>query len=619
MTVRAERLAFFAGVASFWVVLVVQAFHTPTLLDDWYQLTWHRHHAFGISSIWQYAHYNYFNFNPRIGDTLLLIMNGPRAIHIVVTPLVELAVPFLVYALAFARWPRATLRDLALLLIIQTFIWLVIPIPGIIYFYRPFTTNYVFAFAIVLALFVPYRLELASPRASARPWLVPIMFVVGWLAGMSNEHTGPTQMLVMACFVIYAWRTRKLRAWMIAGALGLYIGYPMLFFAPGQSVRYGGMATKTSPLELLIGRGVDGNYEIVLDFIGEAQIAIDLVLMAVLVQATAAWRAGAALPAIGRHQMLAIAGFIGAAGCILVTLFASPVVGERLFFAPGLLFVCALAHIAEYALADRRALRALVIACAIVFGYFSWKLVTLYAKAYRENQARISALRNATPDTVAVIPAYQHWKRTRWFWGDDFQYASLREYVANEVFDLHGIEFDRHLRWAEPTPTDHFVATRIYDPPLAPEEAAKVAPVRYIPSFWEWDFAQLRKLIAFTPIASVDGHKLVRYIVDIDHPDFDDPKHRPLRVLDWTPTASRFVEGRPYDDDRGVPYIQIWKRTLPEQWTESYVVACGKTTPVKPDKGVVGPIFPITFECRGTYSAIACDADTCWLAGRYYR
>ena len=31
---------------------------------------------------------------------------------------------------------------------------------------------------------------------------------------------------------------------MIAGMLGLYIGYPMLFFAPGQSVRYGGLATR---------------------------------------------------------------------------------------------------------------------------------------------------------------------------------------------------------------------------------------------------------------------------------------------------------------------------------------------------------------------------------------
>ena len=48
-------------------------------------------------------------------------------------------------------------------------IWLVIPIPGIMYFYRPFATNYLWAFTITLALFVPYRLALAgdsAPRAA---------------------------------------------------------------------------------------------------------------------------------------------------------------------------------------------------------------------------------------------------------------------------------------------------------------------------------------------------------------------------------------------------------------------------------------------------------------------
>src|SRR5207302_2654725 len=131
--------------------------------------------------------------------------------------------------------------------------------------------------------------------------------------------------------------------------------------------------------------------------------------------------------------------------------------------------------------------------------------------------------------------------------------------------------------------------------------AAKVAPVPYVPRFWEWDFAQLRKLIAFTPIASYEGHRLTRYIVDVAHPQFDDPKHRPVRVLDWTPAAPTFVEGRPYDDERGEPFIQVWRRTLPKNWVESYVVGCGHTKPVKPQEDLVGPLLPVTLECRGTY------------------
>src|SRR5512142_2616179 len=90
MTARRERHLFIAAAVGMWLFLFVQALHTPTLLDDWYQLTWHRHHAFSLASIWEYGHYNYFHFNPRIGDVLLLIVNGPRAIHLVATPLVEL-------------------------------------------------------------------------------------------------------------------------------------------------------------------------------------------------------------------------------------------------------------------------------------------------------------------------------------------------------------------------------------------------------------------------------------------------------------------------------------------------------------------------------------------------
>src|SRR5262249_45503508 len=160
--------------------------------------------------IWQYGHYNYFHFNPRIGDVLLLIVNGPRLIHLVLTPLVELALIPLAFAMAFARWPRPTLHDLGLLLVLQTLLWWVVPIPGIIYFYRPFATNYLWAFALMLALFVPYRVDLSrDPRDAPRHWLVPIMLLLGWCAGMGNEHTGPTAMLAMAIAIVVAHRKRR--------------------------------------------------------------------------------------------------------------------------------------------------------------------------------------------------------------------------------------------------------------------------------------------------------------------------------------------------------------------------------------------------------------------------
>ncbi|MFT3694680.1 MAG: DUF6056 family protein [Kofleriaceae bacterium] len=613
MTIRNERVVFVAAVVAMWTFFFVQALHTPTLLDDWYQLTWHRHHAFGLQSIWEYGHYNYFHFNPRIGDVELMIVNGPRWIHLVVTPLVQMALLPLAYAVAFGRWPRATLRDLGLLMVLQTAIWLITPIPGIVYFYRPFTTNYLWSIATMLALFAPYRLD---DGTKSRPWLAPIMLVVGWCAGMGNEHTGPTAMLAMACLLVWKWRQGQLRLWMLAGALGLYIGYPMLFLAPGQHLRYAGMATKNSPVKLLVERGVTGTGGIVMDFVAETQFAVDLVVLAML-----AMTRGKVLGAFGTARTWAMIGLIVAAGGMVCTQWASPTVGERLFLAPAVLFASALVLVIDWLWTDRFARTCVVIVAGALFAFHVVKMVDTYADGYAENQRRMDQLAAAPSNTKVVIAPYALWKRSRWWWGDDLQYASLREYVANEVYDLNGIEYDRPLHWVEPSPTDHFVATRTFEPPLTPEDDAKVAP-RYVPTFWEWALVQLRRSLVLGPIADVRDHKLVHYTVDVAESGLVDPHGRPTRVLDWTPTKLTFVDGRQFDDRDGRPWIRVWSESVPAETEDAYIVGCGKTTRVmaQPDPDEhIGPMLPVALDCRGTFSAYLCDPKVCWLAGRYWR
>ena len=243
MSLRGQHRTFFAAAFGLWLLFFVQAVNTPVLLDDWFQLRYWRDHDFGCGLAVGVRAPQLLPLQPAdrrglarhrrwlaSGSSDRDAARAARTLPIV-------------FVIAFGRLPRPNLRDLQLLLFIQTMIWLVIPIPGIMYFYRPFATNYLWAFTITLALFVPYRLALAADATRPRLWLVPIMFVLGWLAGMCNEHTGPTAMVAIAGFVYAAWRLRRLRAWMVAGLVGLYVGYPMLFFAPGQAVRYGGLAT----------------------------------------------------------------------------------------------------------------------------------------------------------------------------------------------------------------------------------------------------------------------------------------------------------------------------------------------------------------------------------------
>src|SRR6185295_6870112 len=65
-----------------------------------------------------------------------------------------------------------------------------------------------------------------------------------------------------------------LRGWMIAGAVGLCIGYAMVLLAPGQAERYAGRAARYSALGLVTSRGVTGAYDIVVGFLGEVQWAV---------------------------------------------------------------------------------------------------------------------------------------------------------------------------------------------------------------------------------------------------------------------------------------------------------------------------------------------------------
>ncbi|MDB4957374.1 MAG: hypothetical protein JWO36_4943 [Myxococcales bacterium] len=591
MTPRGEHRAFLAAAFALWLVFFVQAVNAPILLDDWFQLRYWRDHELGLTAIWAYARHNYFHYNPRIGEVFLAIVDGCRAIHLMLTPLVQLAVLPAVFVIAFGRWPRRTLRDLELLLVIQTLIWLVIPIPGIMYFYRPFATNYLWAFTITLALFVPYRLALAADSTTSRPWLAPIMLVLGWVAGMCNEHTGPTAMVAMAGFVYAAWRLRRLRVWMLAGMVGLYVGYPMLFLAPGQAVRYGGIATRDTPTRLLSERGITGCFAILRDFIFESRLGILVFVAAAVRYAITIYMRGDRIPAPPRRAVVEAIVLAAASVAIVVTLFVSPTATDRVFYASGVLLVAAFAVCAKHLFVERVVRRFVVGACIVVFGYHVVRFVETSVGVKAENEQRLAILRAARPGSIAVVPSYGYARRSRWHLGDDFQYYPwLRDYVGGELFDLARIDLDRRDR----TEAARFVVTP--------------GPVTHVPTYRELQSPWTR-----LSLAAQLGSRFTITAVGL----FDDPRHRPLAVLDATPTGQRFVDGRPYDDALRGHFIRVQRTSLPTRLEAAYVIGCEQTQGVALVDGD-DPLLPVDERyCRGPFTAILCEPDRCWVAGWY--
>lgn len=614
---RRERLVIAAVIAALWAVFLVQAWQTPTLLDDWFQVGWCKDRGLDLELVAQVARYDYLHANPRIGDVFLLLVVGSRAIHLALTPAVQLVLLWSAFVVTFGRRPAIGYRDLELALALQLLIWLACPNPGVVYFYRPFATNYLFAFAAMLCCFAPYRLALAGPPGPRRRWAALPMFALGWLAGMGNEHTAPAAVVAAAGFALWAWRRGRLRAWMVGGALGLGLGCAMLLCAPGQAERYAGRGNH-GLLGVIASRGVAGNYGVIAGFLGEAQWAIALALAALLAVVHRRQRDGALPPAMPRDRLFAIAGLVAAAGAILVTLFASPTTTDRVLFAPAVLLAGALAVVVEHAGAAPRARALIAAACAIGVAYHAVRFVEVYAIAGAENRHRIARLRAAPPGTVATVPAYRT-QRSRWYPPDDFRIAEVREYVARELFGLAGIELDEHPTWAEATPPGRFVATAVHDPPLPPALAAAHPLAGYTPSSAAAALGQLHRGLAVGGWRAIDGHRLVRYAIDAVDQGFSDPRGRPVHVVIWTPDATAYVESDRNDDRNGQPEIRVSARSAPAGWTEAYLVGCGRTTRIEPrrDAALDELVLPVVLDCRASHTAMLCTADACWFAGRY--
>lgn len=219
---------------------------------------------------------------------------------------------------------------------------------------------------------------------------------------------------------------------MIAGAVGLCVGYPMLMLAPGQRVRYAGLAQVATPVRVLAERGVTGCLAIVWQFIYEARLGLMFALAIALV-ARVRWPRAAIVPAT-------------AALAIVGTLFASPKATDRVFFASAVLVVIACAIGAARAFADPLVRRFAVGACVAILGFHVVRFVTVALDTHAENEDRLARLAAAPPGTVPV--PYSERERTRWTLGDDFveQQPWLGDYVATQLYDLAGVDLEQRTR-----------------------------------------------------------------------------------------------------------------------------------------------------------------------------
>ncbi|NDV69516.1 DUF6056 family protein [Dysgonomonas sp. 25] len=102
--------------------------------------------------------------------------------------------------------------------------------------------NYMWTTFIILAFSYRYYAYYKTGKTKSNILLAVFYFLFGIAAGWTNEHMGVALLffLVVILYLIRFVNKDKLPAWAIAGLIGTFVGYLILFTAPGNYVRMGG-------------------------------------------------------------------------------------------------------------------------------------------------------------------------------------------------------------------------------------------------------------------------------------------------------------------------------------------------------------------------------------------
>jgi hypothetical protein len=409
------------------IALGICAYWEPVLRDGWGHLHWFREGGkLDAGSIYELVVGAWRYENPRLGQTFTTIVYGSGPIHVVSVIVLGLGMFTLLTTMVLGRRPSLRRTDDAIAFVTVTALVLCcVPKVGAMLFYRPFLGNYTFGLVLQLLWLVPYRLHLVEARPW-RAWWSPLLLVLGVAAGMCNEHAGPAFIAAGAAVVGYGVaRGDRIKPWMVAGLVGLVLGYALLMFAPGQSARYGGLAQQAGPIERVIERGVIDNLR-VLGALGQNLLWTLpwLALGVVARQATPP----APLP---RATRLAILGLATMGVLIGLVLLGSPKLGPRLYLHSVALLACAAATWLHAQLVDVRLRRVTSALSCVVIAYVAIRCVAVYRVVGPIGRARVAAIRFGPPGAKVVVPRYPV-GAGHYFLGEDFTADNLRAALAQD-------------------------------------------------------------------------------------------------------------------------------------------------------------------------------------------
>jgi hypothetical protein len=223
---------FIVGSVCFGLFFFVLNNYTPLVADDY-------SHSLGIHSIGDIflSQYNfYFSWSGRNVAhfiTQVWLLAGKPLFNIANT----IVYCFFIFLVQFHITGSIKKPNPGLFLIINILFWFFVPAWGN-FLWLTGSCNYLWTTTIILFFLVPFRKRQDEPDYR---WNIPfsvLFFLVGILAGWSNENSGVAVLcLLIAYFIIKIIRKDKFTLFEILGTVGFLIGFSLLIAAPGNYAR----------------------------------------------------------------------------------------------------------------------------------------------------------------------------------------------------------------------------------------------------------------------------------------------------------------------------------------------------------------------------------------------
>jgi hypothetical protein len=478
-TARLLRALFYVYVAFTFVHIAYVVHHEPFAFDAWNVAEDTNAQPVTIGRFFEFWHQMYTSSNPRIGQPLAYLSYKLVGFAEIGTPLAFLAIVLAAFVLGTGRWPsRRSDRDLATLAIGIGFMWIVSPNFPAYLFCRAYATNYVWAIAFQLWFLVPLRLHATGMLGPATTPKLVAYGLFGIVAGMCNEHTGPTLLLFTLGYAIWTRRKRLPNTTLVwVGVAGVLVGYLLVFFAPGQGQRYEGLAERYTLVQQILVRGFTGNIDIFLDFLKAAAPLLVLMVAAVVIGMVSGSQTDDDVldhRELQRRAFRFVGVMLVAGALITITVFASPKLGPRFYMHSMALLLAGTIGVLSASLRTTRAFAPFLVFAVIASGYAAARTIPLYKKMSDASDRRLADLAATPVGGVYTATAWNPVPETWWALGDDVRDQKKQELIAN-YFGLRRVVFRGADRWKTLGVTDVKLTKEYeFDEPLCLDEVEQL-------------------------------------------------------------------------------------------------------------------------------------------------